>query len=1163
MAVNMSGFGSRRPTAEYISDEERDSLLSTLASKGMNFIGDLGWGLDTPGAFVRSGIHGLSTGEWKNPLSDERVSGREMLKGLGLDTGNGWIDAPAGFVAEAALDPLALLTGPANALGLAGRATKATGLLDDAARVASKTLSGEASTALQAGLKYDVPSFAQNTLKGMGAQGDDLTEAAAKYAEHYGRPLVGRREAYRTSTIDDILPADPLARLDAEKRLTDYLSAQSPGTTLDSIRGEKLGKQFGLALPFAKENFAAFDLPGGAQFGDAMDRVADATRWGAAGRKFYALTDKSVSGQGTALEQAIASKINHSGDVGEAKAGREWVDRIGYDAVRSPTDLHTVEMGERMARLMEQPKSGPLEIASNEDLLSMSNVPALKNTVDQWDEMRQEILRDGKRLGVPSAELEHPYGLGYMPYKENIPGFNATSKRKVFDPETGDMLHRAEYNKLPGGVSQLQELSSNPMIAGKNRTLASNYVQLDAPKASDEDVARYIFNAINDPLDERLGMHGGTGTPFTSMPQYSMDNAMGLGRMLNKLDEAKPLFGMHPLESTLQYTQGRGRSHGITDSLLDTVAGHTVDGAYTAIPGGGHISIGEALRTRLGLQDGAIDEVARRYAAMTGKTVDPSKLAIKEDLVDSLSRMADAYQSPKAQGTIANGLKLYNQFFKAKALLWPAAKVRDFYSSAIGNIIEAGPESATMLPTAASLLNGDYAGIADAVNQIPRYRNMPAGTDKIKELLLDAGEARVLSGMGTAGTDLGDRTADAVKTMMPGSSPVSLSESFSPLFRDASAKASDWHPLNLRGMPDGKGGNLLDTTNPLFKVGENIGDYSDSVIRLSGWLSLLKQGVDPVEASRRMRRQHIDYQSLTPFEKSIRDKWVPFYTFESRAAARTIGDLVDRPGGRTAQSLRFINRLQDGNKDEYLPERLRSQPSIPIPEIVGDATEALGLGNLAKTPNGEQRYLSNIEWPSFPSLSKPVIKRDAEGWVDPYQSLLGTLQNYASSTAPIPKGVAELVFDRDLYQKRPLGDVTTPADMIAQTLTGREDSKAPEAVNALLRVAPFFSRELTFAKGLMDDKQGTLPERALATGVRAATGLTVTAATEDEKRYDAQKQGDFLLRRYSKSFRKPVIPEDVLLTLPPALQQAYQLNRRLDKDRADAKKRAQKLGLVD
>ena len=1162
MALDMSIYDDaprRRRTAGYISDQERDSLLSSLASRGMNFIGDLGWGLDTPGAFVRSGIHGLSTGEWKNPLSDERVSGREMLAGMGLDTGNGWIDAPAGFVAEAALDPLALLTGPANALTKAGRAAKAAGLLDDAARVASKGLSDDAGRALKAGLNYDVPSFAQKTLRGMGSQGDDLTESAAKYAEHYGRPLVGRRDAYRNTALDDLLPADPVARLDAEKRITDYLSAQHPGTSIDDLRGEKLGGNFGLALPFAKENFASFDLPGGGAFGDVMDRVGDAARWGAVGRKFYALTDKSVSGQGDSLQQAIASKVNHYGDVGEAKAGREWVDRIGYDATRPGAGLDTVEMGERMARLMEQPKNGPLQIATPGDELAMAINPAMRNTVDQWDAMRSEILDRGKELGVPSAELEHPYGLGYVPYKENIPGFANGRKRKVFDPETGDMLHRSDFNKLPGGRAQIQELSSNPMLAGKNRTLASNYVQLDAPRASDDDVARYIYNTVND----SIGKNDTLGGPFTGMPEYSMDNALGLGRMLNKLDEAKPLFGMHPLESTLQYTQGRGRSHGMTDALLDTVAGHTVDGAYTAIPGGGHISIADALRNRLGLEDGAIDQVVNRYAALTGKTLDPKNLSIPEKLVDELGRMADSYATPKAAGTMSTAMKLYNQFFKAKALLWPAAKVRDFYSSAIGNVIEAGPESATMLPTAAALLNGDYQGIADAVNQIPRYRNLPAGVDKIKELMLDAGEAKVLSGMGTAGADLGDRTADAVKTLMPGASPISLGQSFSPLFRDASASASDWNPFNLRGMPDGKGGSKLDTTNPLFKVGENVGDYTDSVIRLSGWLALLKQGIDPVEASRRIRRQHIDYQSLTPFEKSIRDHYVPFYTFESRAGARTISDLVDRPGGRTAQSLRFINRLQDGNKDEYLPERLRSQPSIPIPEIVGDATEALGLGNLARTPEGDRRYLSNIEVPGFPSLSKPVIKRDAEGWIDPYQSLLGTAQNYVSSTAPIPKGVAELIFDRDLYQKRPLGDVTTPADMIAQKLTGKEESKAPEVVNALLRVAPFFSRELTFAKGLMDDKQGTIPERALATGVRAATGLTVTAATQPEERYDAKKQIDFLLRRYSRSFRSPVIPEDVLMTLPPALQQAYQLNRRLDKDRADAAKRAKRLGLVD
>jgi hypothetical protein len=402
-----------------------------------------------------------------------------------------------------------------------------------------------------------------------------------------------------------------------------------------------------------------------------------------------------------------------------------------------------------------------------------------------------------------------------------------------------------------------------------------------------------------------------------------------------------------------------------------------------------------------------------------------------------------------------------------------------------------------------------------------------------------------------------------VKTLMPGSSPVSLQQSFAPLFRDASDKASDWNPFKVRGMPDGKGGRLTETANPAFKVGENLGDYNDAIIRMSGWLALLKQGVDPLVAAKRMRRQHIDYQSLTPFEKSLRDKWVPFYTFESRSAARTIGDLVDRPGGRTAQSLRFINRLQDSNKDEYLPERLRSQPSIPIPDFVGDLTEAVGLGNLAKTPEGNQRYLTNIELPGFPALGKPVLKRDAAGAISPYHSLLATMQNYAGSLAPVPKGIAELVTDRDFFQKRPLADVNTPADMIAKSLTGSDDAKAPEEINALLRLAPFLSRELTTAKSMLDEKQGTVGERALATGLRTMTGLNVTAATPDEQRYDAQKQADFLLRRYSKSFRKPVIPEDVLMTLPPELQQVYGLTRRLDKDRADAAKRAKRLGLVN
>jgi hypothetical protein len=234
-----------------------------------------------------------------------------------------------------------------------------------------------------------------------------------------------------------------------------------------------------------------------------------------------------------------------------------------------------------------------------------------------------------------------------------------------------------------------------------------------------------------------------------------------------------------------------------------------------------------------------------------------------------------------------------------------------------------------------------------------------------------------------------------------------------------------------------------------------------------------------------------------------------------------------------------------------------------LPEFLSPIAKAAGLDSFARTPEGDRRYLTNIELPGFPALSKPVLKRAASGYIDPYQSLLATAQNYAGSMAPIPKGIAELVTDRDFFQKRSLSSVTTPADMIAKSISGVEDAKAPEAVNALLRLAPFAGRELTLVKSMLDEKQGTIPERAIAAGVRTMTGLNTTAATKEEQRWDAQKQGDFLLRRYSKSFQKPVIPEDVLTTLPPDLQRVYQLNRRLDKDRADAARRAKRLGLVD
>jgi hypothetical protein len=1109
--------------ATYISDQDRDSLLWSLSKRGLNFVSDLGWALDTPAAYVRSGIDYAQDGQWNDPLTDDRVSGRDLLTNAGLSTGNGYVDFWGGLATEVATDPLSLLTGPMSALTKSGRALKSAGLLDDAARYASRSLSDDASRALASGAPLDLPSYAKRTLSDMGADvstDQAALEAAAKYAEHYGRPLVGARDSLRNSRLGDVIGSDP-AMLEKVRGALDLpRGAAIPNDLLD----DTLGRNFGLAMPLSSTNFGAFDVPGGAALGDAMDRAGSYLRWNPVGRGYAALTDKSVSGQTDALSQAIAKKANAYGDIGEAKAGREFVDRIGFDATMSPTNLHTTEIGEAMGRLMEDTPAA--RIATSADRTLMGNAPAVKKAVDEWGNIRQEILADGKRLGVPSAELEHPYGVGYLPYKENIPGYNEGGSRRVFDPETGDMLHRADYNKLPGGLAQLQELSADARFAGKGRTLSG--VGADGVGlATDDEVAQQIYGIVN-------------GAVPAGAPEYSMDNALGLTRMLNRLDGPKAIFGTHPLESVAQYMQGRGRKHGMVDALLDSVQGQVRDMPYTHVPGGGHISVGEALTTRLGLEPGAMDELAKRMGVTTDELANQS---VSRDVIDNISRMADAYKSPQAQSTIAKYIKSYNNLFKANALLSGSRLTRDLYSSAIGNFILAGNSTLPGMADASTLMHGvkdNYRAFASRLADIPRYKKLPEA-DRLKAFMLDIGESRVLQGMGTLGTEIGDRTGEAVKTLMPGSVQENI---YNP--------ASQWSDLlSIRGVYDPAtkawGQDALKTRNPLYRAAEVAGDKSDTFTRLTGYMGLLRQNIDPLEAARLVKRQHVDYSQLTTVEKSLRDYLVPFYTYESRSIGRTVDDLVRRPGGRTGQMIRMLARSSDPSEqgDPYLPEHIRRLP----PYI----------------PLGDNNFLTNIEFPGINAINAGKIKKDANGWVDPYESLIATLQGYGSKLAPIPKASIELLSGNDLFSGKRINEVPTTLDRLIQSATGDDEAQAPDAINMASRfVAPALPLGLgKIVTQMTDTRSGASPEeRAARAFLSATTGLQVKTATPEDAARDAQRQARELLKGHTRSYDSVSIAEDELLTLSPELRQVYELNRRLGKDSREAKKRREQLGLM-
>lgn len=133
------------PTGEkkrYVVDaESREGLSDYLSDTAGGPLSSLLWALDTPGAFARGTLAGgLGRGLSEAFASeDDRTSGRELLREQGLvgDEDN-WANWAAGVGAEIATDPLSYATGAVRALGTAGRAADAAGLLKSAPQTLSR-----------------------------------------------------------------------------------------------------------------------------------------------------------------------------------------------------------------------------------------------------------------------------------------------------------------------------------------------------------------------------------------------------------------------------------------------------------------------------------------------------------------------------------------------------------------------------------------------------------------------------------------------------------------------------------------------------------------------------------------------------------------------------------------------------------------------------------------------------------------------------------------------------------------------------------------------------------------------------------------------------------------------------------------------------------------
>ena len=1083
-----------------------------------------------------------------------------------------------------------------RAAGAAGRAIDpATGLADDALDAAAATLPGRAKRTLA-----------------------DSGQNLRDYIDHSSRPLVGTREALQTTTLDDLLKHSPGSEDAVRTALGDGVNLNDVrGETL----GRALGLGFGGSS--TAFNPLSDDLGMGMaraldRTGEALRWGKVPLTQYSPGVQVHSLLNKAVGGQGDALSQAAATRIYSSAEEGRGRGGRESVDiadnlrtatidpsvaaRTGISRIDSP------EAADAIDRYLEKVAATP------NDIDFVENTPGVKAFVDGWESKRGTMLDDSAAAGLRSHALRHNYGLPYRPYRQDdVTSLTEAARPKgaLYDTTTGDMIRRQKALQLPGGIDQLRWLSTNRDFVGLG-------------KAFDEDtVARRLYDEINGidfqgptmpgqampprqvgqyyqqrqgsliengPVLLRPNGAQGPALPggsFGTAPEFSMAKARSLANYLNDLDVVKaadgsiaspPVFGMHPAEAIAGYIPGRREAESIAREVTNTIASQLVRQPARTVPGGKSVSARAAI-SKAGLKSRAVPGSSLRGGAdanlrqmiadkinlaggnTTADAIDLSQYSISKESLSHLTRMADHYASPQAVSDLEKGLEQYTKVFRAGVLSWPSRFSRDLTSGFISNSIEAGgPARALQGARAADqVLKGNYKAALPYIRSMPAYstKKFQADEEAIKAYLTDIADSQLLGGVASLDRHGGDRTAEALTGMIPGWKKQSFTGSLpnDPNRSWGRALADAANPFGVKGVL-GK----TETTNPIFQWGERMGDWTDSINRLSGYNSLLRSGVAPKEAAARMMAAHVRYDNLSSFEKKLRAMF-PFWAYNSRIGKWAIQSMMERPGGSLAQVYRMIDRAQKSDDDTYIPETMRLQAGFALPKEL-----PFGLGEPSP---GVRRFVKNIDVPGLSTLNL-ISSSKVGGKTSLNDSVVTTAQNIAEQMNPLTRTGLEFITQQDMHTKRKLGEAPSEIDTVVGALTGNEDFRLPTVVqSAADAILPGYGRYLNASRQIADPRVENVGSRLAQTAFNQVApfrfGLVDKKRQEDDMIRQLDKE--LALTPEAKSFEITSIPKDKFDQLSPRMQEYYLVRRQKQlerqkaaREKAKAEKRASRFG---
>lgn len=1053
----------RSQPIDYITPSQKETALKMLGRGALTSLGTVGGYLDkyTGSRALRGGVGALMN--HLDPQGGHKGSLRELMSiipgsdWLGLtdpadspsgmevagikNDPNSWWDNIAGFGVEMALDPTLFVGGfLKGGLSAGGKALQAAGGLRDV---------------------------------------DWALKAAARAAGGD----VGRLAARKATSLGDALKALPDKQL-ATSLMDDLTKRAGNPSVLDDWLTSPIGKSLDVGVPFSERMRTGFNVPGVDRMRDwAFDKLQGSLPGRLIQNQLYA----PAKGMKTQLGQDVAKQVSYI----QGKTP-EFVEKIITEAA----DLKAAGKWTPADKIrLYQELEG---FASTQNPSAIQEIQDYINTVvrkeradlGMGDELRDmEIALDkyAPRTGVLSeANLQaERSGRLYMP---------------VLDSKGYDLTRSLALKHIRGGTGAIMEMMMDPGLQaikdGKGwRTRVVDYLTNNygakgknilpehekIPELMDE-LVEVIHKTPLDVMQKGFYEH-----PLESMYSYlrrhtdkvaisrAQIELMAHGAAAAKSAQAgtemssfADLFKMRPRDGRWVTSTNMAPHGDIYKDLADVAKMN----GKNPLAGGAYIEYikkygTDAQRTEMEYLKNAWDAAVQAKDPVAYKTVVEGNAAMKgvkeflddfgkntlvpKEVMDDVLHWDRLFEPGQQITELKNWWDKATNLFKAGVLTWPARYVRDLFSGQVQNILlnQWSPRAAS--DVLSYLHKGAVANPKRYLTHIPKVK-LDAMTDDqaLKALNAHLASIGILGEQHAPLAQVGNVTAkrglEGVLQDMPGQGSSPLSAAFGEL-SGLKTKAG-WNPFGFRGVSG-------DTTTFVpGRIGDIAGKTTDNANRLVAYLTLKARGMATDEAVRRVMSSQVDYatKTLTQTERQILTRAFPFWRYTSKMFPYVFQEILNRPGGAMAQTIRTTGRAGSGRED-FVPEHIRQTAAIPLSGMFG-----------SKDPK-RQRYLTGMGF-----MHEDPLSMFQPGHT-PMATAQNVLQDIFGRTNPLIKMPVELAFGKQLYSGRELADMDGTVARIIGNITGKEPPQTDRLMEHALANSPI-ARGLTSLRTLTDPAKG-------------------------------------------------------------------------------------------